>query len=376
MSEIDYDAVFGSSADGEAAAPAGGQSAQGDDKQEFTAPADQNNGQADEHDRQDQQEHDEDKEQRAWRLLMEDRADKEQRDWRRLTEEANDRKRKTAEQAKGEKERQLKSEQKQQAKSEKEIEPEQKAEVKQKKPPQSAEENAAYAAARRKAEAAAKEVIAHNEAEAMRKATRMLDQTISALGMRDPYNGKIIQTKAEYDAYMQRYDSDRRRSGGINQSDMNVNQLVNDHPALKAAETAAKVYQQQVKKARTDAARSHFDREIGEISRIDPAVKSHKDLRAMDTYPQLVELFKRGNTLVDAFRLANMDSLTQAAVAAATRSAANKAANKSHLSPTRSRGSGSLTVPADVAKLYRLFNPEATNEEISRHYNKHYKGKA
>ena len=358
MSEIDYGAVFSSSADGEVAAPAGGQSAQGDDKQEFTAPADQNNNRAGGDDRQEQQE----------------REDKEQRAWQMLTEDALDRKRKAADQALDEQARRAGDTKAKGNKETAETEP--KAEAKPKKPPQTAEENAAYAAARRKAEAAAKEVIAQNEATAMQRATRMLDQTISALGMRDPYNGKIIQTKAEYDAYMQHYDSDRRRSGGIDQSGMSIDQMINIHPAVKEAEAAAGVYRQQVKKARTDAARSHFDREIGEISSIDPAIKSHKDLQALDSYPQIVELFKRGNTLVDAFRLANMDSLTQKAVTAATRSAANKAAGKSHLSPTQSRGSGSQPVPADVAKLYRLFNPEATSDEISRHYNKHYKGKA
>jgi len=366
MSEIDYGAVFGSSADGEAAAPAGEQSAQGDDKQEFTAPADQYNEEADRNGRQNQRQDREDKEQRAWRMLIEDKADKEQRDWRILTEDANDRKRKTANKAKDEKERQ--------AKSPKEAaEPEQKAAAKQKKPPQSAEENAAYAAARRKAEAVVKESIAKGETAAVQRATQMLDRTISELAMKDPYSGKIIKTKAEYDAFRRRYNLDKQ-PGGKNQAGQQLNRLINAHPTVQKAEQAAKAYQQQVHQARVDAAHSHFDREIVEIGHLDPSIKSRKDLRAMDTYPQMVELFKRGNTLVDAFRLANMDSLTKNAAAAAARSAANKAAGKSHLTPTQSRGKGAQSVPSDVAKLYRLFNPEATNDEISRHYNKHYKG--
>ena len=71
---------------------------------------------------------------------------------------------------------------------------------------QSAEENAKYAAARRKAEQERDAAIAQARAEAQRS----IDDSIRALNIENPYTGRTIQSKAEYDAYLRQQAAERR----------------------------------------------------------------------------------------------------------------------------------------------------------------------
>jgi len=82
---------------------------------------------------------------------------------------------------------------------------------------------------------------------------------------------------------------------------------------------------------------------------------------------------KKGNNLVDAFKLANYDTLTSSTAAASRQAAINAAQSKQHLSQTTTRGAGAVSVPADVKEAYRAFNPNATDAEIQQHYNKYVK---
>src|SRR5690606_12574891 len=70
---------------------------------------------------------------------------------------------------------------------------------------QEPDRNAVFADIRRKAEADAK---IKATAEAQRTAQLEVDKVISNMGLQDPYTGKTIQTKAEYDAYKSRHDSE------------------------------------------------------------------------------------------------------------------------------------------------------------------------
>ena len=93
----------------------------------------------------------------------------------------------------------------------------------------------------------------------------------------------------------------------------------------------------------------------------------------MDTYPQFYELVKRGNTLIDAYKLANFDTLTRSAAQATRQAAINSVQSKRHMSQTTARGAGAVAVPGDVKEMYRALNPGATDAEIQAHYNRSHK---
>ena len=112
-------------------------------------------------------------------------------------------------------------------------------------------------------------------------------------------------------------------------------------------------------------------REAGKVASL--ILRELKDLAAMETYPKFYELVKKGNTLVDAYRLANFEALTSSAAAATRQAALNNLQGKQHMGQTKERGAGAVSVPAEVKEMYRALNPGATDAEIQAHYNRSHK---
>lgn len=214
-------------------------------------------------------------------------------------------------------------------------------------------------------------VIARAQADAQ----RAIDEAFQNSGLKNPYTGQPITSKAEYDAYKERFDAERREQlmRGAGMSGEEFDRFVQDLPEVRRAREAQEAAERAQREAREAAARVRLDEQLREISAIDPSVKSLADLAKMPTYPRFYELVQRGNTLTDAFRLANFDALAQRSAAGARQAAVNAARSKEHLEQTKTRGTGAVSVPADVREQYRLFNPDATDEEIQKHYQKSHK---
>lgn len=238
------------------------------------------------------------------------------------------------------------------------------------------EEDAKYAAARRKAERERDEAIARARQDAQESAQRAIDAAFKNSGMVNPYTGQSITTKAEYDEYLNRFQQEQQtnlqKKAGLTPEQFN--QFVNTLPQVRKAREAQAQAELATRQAREAQAKANVERQLKEISALDPTIKELKDLTKMPNYRQFYDLVKRGNTFVDAYRLANFDALTKKAVEASRKTAAKAAASKEHLIATTARGSGSVSVPEDVKAEYRLFNPEMTDTEIEKHYNKYLKG--
>lgn len=229
---------------------------------------------------------------------------------------------------------------------------------------QSAEENAKYAAARRKAEQQAEARIA----EAKQQAQRSLDEAIAAMGQTNPYTGKAVTTKAEWDAWKAQEAQEKTKevaeSAGMSETEFDA--FVNNLPSVRD-------YRQAAEEARQQKQKMVLEEQITEIGKLDPSVKTVEDLMKRPEYPQIYGNVKKGISIVDAFKLANYDALTKNAAAGARQAAINSAASKDHMAPTQTRGSGAVTVPADVKEMYRIYNPNATDAEIQAHYAKFHK---
>jgi len=226
-------------------------------------------------------------------------------------------------------------------------------------------------------------------------------------GLKDPYTGKPITTLEELRAYSQRAeaaraeeskrqrDEVRRRTGMTEaQFDEFISGL-DEVRSARAERDAAAAREAERSRARLDA---DIKEQVAAINAINPAIKTLADLHTMDTYPQLYEHVKRGASILDAYRLANFDSLVagggkasannaprnadtapegapagdqaqQQIDAAAVRQSALNAQSKQHLNKTVQRGKGAMSVPADVAAQYRIFIPDLTDAEIQKHYN-------
>ena len=230
---------------------------------------------------------------------------------------------------------------------------------------QTPEQNAAFAEIRRKAEADAR-------AKAQADAQRIIDRTIADMGMRDPYTGKAITTKAEYDAYKTRHETEiigkELGKAGISREAMDA--LITSHPAIKQAQEAAKAYEEAQRSAQEQAARARLEEQIKAISALDPSIKTADDLVKLPEYDKLRGYVQKGLSIEEAYKLTYMDKLAEKKSAAAAQSAINKAASKEHLTPSVARGSGDAPVPKRVIEQYRMLNPGMTDKEIRADYAK------
>ena len=218
---------------------------------------------------------------------------------------------------------------------------------------QSAEENKKQAAARRKRE---------RDAEIAKARAEAADEAYRSMGMENPYTGKPITNKAEFDAWKQQEAAEKRghiaESAGMTGEEFD--DFINNLPQVKAA-----VKQNQ---------RMMIEEQVGLINKLDPSIKTFEDLYNREDYKDIYDTVqKTGVSIVEAFKLVNFDRLTQSAAAASRQAAINSANSKDHLSTTSQRGAGALTVPADVKEIYRALNPGITDAEIQQHYNKYHK---
>ena len=240
---------------------------------------------------------------------------------------------------------------------------------------QTPEQNAQFAAARRKAEAERDAAIAKAKEDAKAEAQRTIDEAFRNSGLTNPYTKKPITSKAEYEEYRARFEAEKKarilKKSGM--SDEEFQQFVQGLPEVKQAKEAQAAAETAERQAREQQAKLKVEEQLKEISALDPSIQELKDLAKMETYPKFYELVKRGNSLTDAFKLANYDALTGRAAAASRQAAINSAQGKQHLSPTTQRGAGAVSVPADIKAEYLAFNPDATDAEIQQHYNRYMK---
>jgi len=85
----------------------------------------------------------------------------------------------------------------------------------------------------------------------------------------------------------------------------------------------------------------------------------------------VLELVKRGNSLSDAYRLANFDRITQNAAAKGAKGALNSIGSRAHLHKAEIRGISPDAVPAEVMESYRALMPDISEGEIRKHYAKY-----
>lgn len=230
---------------------------------------------------------------------------------------------------------------------------------------QSPEQNAIYAAARRKAEAEAKAKYEKMMADLEDQKNAMYRNS----GIFNPYTGALITTKEEYEAYTKQNAETSKRNfmeqTGLTEAE--YVSLINSLPEVIEARSSQAA-------AKEAEARAEMDAQIKEIGKLDPSIKTIDDLIGMENYDRFFELVSRGNTFLDAYRLANIDKLATANAVAERQRALNAANSKSHLNATKGIGSGGVVVPDDVKREYRLLNPGITDKEMERHYGEYLKG--
>ena len=232
---------------------------------------------------------------------------------------------------------------------------------------QSDEENARYAAIRRRA-----------EEDARRKyegAIAARNQQIAAMcqGVTHPVTGQPITTVDEYfDALriQQRQAQEQElQDKGIDPS--LIDKMIAQNPVVMQA-------QQVLQRTQQSEAQAKLQRDLEEVSKIDPNIKGLNDLAALPNFPEMVAMVERsgGNiSIVDAYKALNFDSFMSHTNDAARQQAINQMRGKSHLA---SQPSGVATENDDVevpAEIMSSWKAEGKTEKQIRELYKTVAGK-
>lgn len=244
-----------------------------------------------------------------------------------------------------------------------------------KKRPMTEEQRKEAAAQRRRAETQAaidKAVEEAVKAEKDRSKAEM-DAFFAAAALKNTITGKPITNMEEFNAWKQAFEAAKL------QKDLKAGRLtpealqkvIEQTPAMQQVQQLAQRQDEQQRQQAQAAAQARVDQEIAEIHKLDPSINTVKDLLNMPKAKEFYALVKKGNSFLDAFRLANFETLTAKQADAARQQAMNNARSKDHLTATGSqRGAGAAPVPADEMAMFRLLNPGATDREIQAYYNK------
>lgn len=231
---------------------------------------------------------------------------------------------------------------------------------------QSAEERHRQAAARR----------AREQQQQEEDRQKAVDAVYAELlgGQINPFTGKPITTQAEYRAYVQMKDQ-QANTAALQKAGIDpqvIQQMVQQQLApMQQQMQAAQAREAQAVAANynreTDAMIAAAVKEIA--AKYDPSIKSISDIEAMPTAQRFLELAQKGNTLEDAFYLANREEIDKRRAQAAYRRGVEQSANRQHLSHTPAASGGEpVKVPADVARMYREVTPGMTDAEIAADY--------
>lgn len=246
-------------------------------------------------------------------------------------------------------------------------------------PAQQTKEQRAENAARRRREEqqAAIDAAVKKAVEDERARTKgQMEAFFAKAGMKNTVTGKPITTLEEFDAWQADYEAARL------QKDLKAGKLtpealrsaVEQTPAIQALKKQQEQQAAADEQRRQAEAKARVDAELAEIHKMDPTISTVEDLLSMPSAKAFYDLVRKGNSFLDAYRLANFDRLQTARAEAARQQAMNNARGKDHLTGTGTpQGTGAATVPADEMRAFKLFNPTATEAEITAWYNKHKK---
>lgn len=218
--------------------------------------------------------------------------------------------------------------------------------------------NAIFADARRRAEAEFKRKQAAIDAQF---AERFKDY-------KNPITGQPIKTAQDYyDALSAQEQMQTRQTlaeKGIDPSI--IEKAVNNNPAIKAANLV--IAEQRIQNVKT-----YLDKQVAEVSKIDPDIHSVQDIEASDRYPQILAYVNNNRlSVVDAYRLVYADKLNEKKTAAVKQQAINNAKSQSHLKATESgAGSGDnlVNIPENQLAKWREFFPDKSEKELREAYN-------
>ena len=243
---------------------------------------------------------------------------------------------------------------------------------------QSQEQRREAAAARRRAEqqAAIDDAVKKAIQEEKDRAKGEMAAFFKKAHLKNTLTGEDITNMEEFDAWEKAFSASKLqrelKEGKLTPESLEA--AIAENQAVKRAQKLIRQQEEASKEAEASAAKARVDAELLEIQKLDPEIRSVEDLLHMPTAKEFYALVQKGNSFLDAFRLANYERLTARVAEAAKQQAQNLSRSKDHLTATTGqRGGGAISVPPDELRLFREINPGASEADIQTYYNQ-YKG--
>ena len=239
---------------------------------------------------------------------------------------------------------------------------------------QTEQERREHAARRRQAEQqAAIAAAVQAEREKMQQAfDAEREEFFRQAGVTNPYTKEPITNMEEFRAWRKEHEArtlqKELESGKLTEE--TLTRLIDRNPTVQAMQEARQAQQAQAQQAQREAFRQDVDRQMEEIRRMDPNVKEVGDLLNQPYSAEFREAVNRGNNFLDAFILATRKQETARTAEAARQAAINNARSKGHLRQTSIGTNPGVTVSDEEMKYFRLFNPNATDEQIQKFVNR------
>lgn len=111
-----------------------------------------------------------------------------------------------------------------------------------------------------------------------------------------------------------------------------------------------------------------IEAELAQIRGMDPEMTDLKAILSSRAGGEFRKYVGMGLSFLDAYTLAAREKLGELRDRRTAERIRGKAAGKDHLSATRTRGQGGVSVPAGEMAIIRAILPDATDEEIHRYY--------
>lgn len=243
---------------------------------------------------------------------------------------------------------------------------------------QSAEERRENAARRRQAEQQA--AIEAAVRAALEQQRQQFDaeraEFFQQAGVVNPFTNEPITNMDEFRAWREEQEN-RKIQKELKEGKLTKETLegiIDQHPAVQAARQAQQQEAARAQEAKEQAFLQDVEAQLSEIRKTDPSIQNVSDLMNRSYSKAFYDAVQRGNNFLDAFYLATRGTQIEEVEEKARQSAINNLTGKNHLKGTSVGGRAGATITPEERAMYRLFNPNATDQEIQKYQNKFKKG--
>lgn len=222
-----------------------------------------------------------------------------------------------------------------------------------------------HAAARRRAEqrAAIEEALGRERAQ---QAQEWKDFFARA-GLKNTVTGQTITSKAEFDEWLKVHAQDKLQQE-LAQGQLTPEGLeaaISANPIVQQAQEIIRAREEERAAAEQERMQRAIDEQIKKIHALEPEISGVEDFLKLPESEEFYARVKSGMSFYDAYLISTRERREKSLAEAARTQALQNARSKDHLTPSGAgRGAGGRTVTSEEIADFRVFNPDATEEEI------------